>query len=206
MLDTKTDSRPKKAGPKTLAEAKTLLASLRKTAIARGIRPSPSNEEPRTLDKARTAIANLERSLAGTTASVVPIAKPASTGPALASESANLFAKAGIIAKKYKQHANRHSSAQSVAPVPIQAPEDMSRSELIAAIDRSNRSDRKKIGPLWSELQRREKGESSRRSIERASGLTDLELEKEIEREKDLDTRGELFTILRQREEYRRKN
>ena len=86
-----------------------------------------------------------------------------------------------------------------------QAPEDLSRSELITAIG-AEKKDPVKRKALFNVLTAREKGELSRRSIERASGLSDLELEKEIEREKDLDRRGELFTILRQREEYRRKH
>src|SRR5260370_23509623 len=193
-----------KGAPKSLGEAGEGLAELEKQASRRGIK-LPSEGPPKTLDKARRRIFDIERQLAlgGATASVVPITKPASTGPA-SSGAENLFAKAGAIARKYKQHANRQSSGRTAAPVPSQAPEDMSRSQLTQAVE--NEKNHSRRAELFHELQAREKGQPSRQTIQRASKLSDAELEQAIEREKDLDRRTELFNCLIHREQQRRKN
>jgi hypothetical protein len=197
-LEPKTESRPKKAGPKTLAEAKTLLASLQKTAIERGIK-LPTAGPPKTLDKARTAIADVERSLAGATTSIVPRIKPASTGPALAATE-NVTSKARAFLAK--SPAPKSSSTAKPSTSAALDPQDMSKSQLEAALGRTK--DRKQIGILFAELSRREKGEPSRRSIDRASGLSDSELEQAITQEKDIERRQELFIILTRRNKNRK--
>jgi hypothetical protein len=207
MLDTLEKPQPKvgKTGAEqrsrlTLDQARGRLTQLRKTAVEKGVQLPPA-EIPKTLDRAKTMIADVERSLAGATTSVVPTTKPASTGPA-SSGAENLFAKASVIARKYKQHANRQGSGRPAAPVPSQAPEDMSRSQLTQAVE--NEKNHSRRAEIFHELQRPEKGQPSRQTIQRASGLSDLELERLITSEKDLDRRGELFTILTRRNKNRK--
>jgi hypothetical protein len=180
--------------PRSLDEARAHLSQLRKTATERGIKlPSSSGEIPRTLDRAKSMIMDFELALAGATSSLIPPPKTEPIAPPSKS-SESLFSEAGAIAAKYQRSSGRPPESR---PMPVVDARDMTRSEIIAAIDRE--PDRERVGVLFHELRRRERGEPSRRSIELASNASDEQLEAMIDSEKDVERRQELFQILTRR-------
>jgi hypothetical protein len=187
MLDTSTR-------PRSLDQARAHLDQLRKTATERGIE-LPSGEIPRTLDRAKSAIINFEQQLASAVAasSMIPPWKTEAAAPSKSSET--LFSEARAIAAKYQQSSGRAPEMRSSLVVDEK---DLTRSELTAAIENQRRN-REKLGTLFGELRRRERGEPSRRSIELASNASDEQLEAMIENEKNAERRQELFQVLTRR-------
>jgi hypothetical protein len=185
MLDTKTR-------PRSLDEARAHLSQLRKTATERKIRlPASSDEIPRTLDRAKSMIIDFELALAGATSSVIPPSKTEPIAPASKS-SESLFSEAGAIATKYQRSSSRLPELRPSSAVDAR---DLTRTELRMEIE-SQRGNREKLGALFGELRRRERGEPSRRSIELASNASDEQLEALIDSEKNVERRQELFQIL----------
>jgi hypothetical protein len=177
--------------PKSLDEAKVRLIELRKIVAAKGIQ-LPSGEIPRTLDRAKSMIAHFKQrlSLGGATSSLIPPPKTEVAAPSKSSET--LFSEAGAIAAKYQRSSGRPPESR---PSPVVDARNLTRSQLMAAIE-NQRGNREKVGALFAELRRRERGEPSLRSIELARNASDEQLEALIESEKNVERRQELFQIL----------
>lgn len=135
-------------------------------------------------------IMDFELALAGATSSIIPPPKTEITAPSKSSEI--LSSHATQIAAKYQQSSSRPPELRPSSAVDAR---NLTRRQLMAEIE-NQRGNREKLGALFGELRRRERGEPTRRSIELASNASDEQLEGMIDREKDVERTQELFQIL----------